>query len=150
MMELLLDGRYYLQVKALHIICVILWMSGMLHLPRLLARHHRLAPDSADQPWQQLEQQLMQKVINPSMLAVFVLGIWLALVTGAWTQPWFQLKFILLLVLGGLHGQLSRARKAFARGERPGSERHFQRMGYLIVGLLITIVLLVVLKPSFF
>ena len=40
--------RYYLWIKAFHIIAVIAWMAGMLYLPRLFVYHAEVAPGSPE------------------------------------------------------------------------------------------------------
>ena len=48
MTEFLLD--HYLVIKALHVVAVIAWMSGMFYLPRLFVYHTQTMPGTTDGP----------------------------------------------------------------------------------------------------
>ena len=65
----------YPWMKALHIIAGIAWMAGMLYLPRLFVYHCRAAPGSESaEMLKVMERRLLRRIINPAMIAVFVLG----------------------------------------------------------------------------
>ena len=88
MKEFLLD--YYIWLKAFHLIAVIAWMAGMLYLPRLFVYHCQTAPGSeGSDRFKVMERKLLKGIINPSMGAVWLLGLTLAWITEAYTQPWF-------------------------------------------------------------
>ena len=53
-------------------------------------------------------------IITPAMIATWVLGLWLVWASEAWRAGWFQAKFILVLLLSGVHGLLVRWFKLFA------------------------------------
>src|SRR5262245_54474270 len=90
----------YLWLKAFHIIAVIAWMAGMLYLPRLFVYHTETAPGSAEsERFKVMEKRLLRAIIDPAMVAVWVFGVTLALVSHAYQAGWFQLKFVLVLVM---------------------------------------------------
>ena len=73
----------YLWFKALHIIAIIAWMAGMLYLPRLFIYHCEAEPGSKQSAtFKVMERRLLTVIINPAMVATWVLGIWLAF--GGW------------------------------------------------------------------
>ena len=69
----------YLWLKAFHIIAVISWMAGMLYLPRLFVYHCAAAPGSPQsETFKVMERRLLRLIINPAMIATWILGIWVA------------------------------------------------------------------------
>jgi putative membrane protein len=69
----------YAWLKALHIIAVISWMAGMLYLPRLFVYHTQVAVGSeASELFKIMERRLLRYIINPAMIATWVLGLLLA------------------------------------------------------------------------
>src|SRR5260221_2654689 len=99
-MSILHSGTFYLWLKAFHVIAVIAWMAGMLYLPRLFVYHCETTPGSAEsERFKLMERKLLRMIINPSMIAVWILGLSLAFLSHAYTQGWLQLKFLLVLAL---------------------------------------------------
>lgn len=141
----------YLWVKALHIIAVIAWMAGMLYLPRLYVYHAGLAVGSeASELFKTMERRLLRAIINPAMIAAWVFGIWLIVITKAGAPGmgyWMHAKIGLLIGMQIVHAMLSRHRKQFARDVRPKSAIYFRVLNEVPTVFLIGIVLLVVLKP---
>lgn len=138
----------YPWTKALHIIAVIAWMAGMLYLPRLFVYHCETSPGTAEyERFKVMERKLMRVIINPSMVAVWVLGLILAETLHAWTETWFILKLILVTALSGLHGMLSRWRRDFEHGRNTKTQRFYRVVNEVPAVLMAFIVILVVVKP---
>ena len=134
--------------KALHVIAVIAWMAGMLYLPRLFVYHCQVAPGSeGSERFKVMERKLLKGIINPSMIAVWILGLTLVWITAAHTQVWFQIKFALVIVLSGFHGFLVRCWRAFAKDRNARSERFFRMVNEIPAVIMIAIVILAVVKP---
>jgi putative membrane protein len=135
-------------IVALHVIAVIAWMAGMLYLPRLLVYHseQKIGSQTSEllKVW---ERNLLRRIVNPAMIAVWVLGLTLAFATGAYTERWLQLKFILVLVLSGLHGFFAASVKRFARDANSRPTRFWRIVNEVPFVLVIAIVILVVVKP---
>lgn len=150
MLDFMLPGSTaYLVVKALHIAAVIFWMAGMLYLPRLFVYHHDAAPGGElEAALLKQERNLLKIIVNPAMVAVWVLAILMLLAnTALWTSGWFHVKLLLVLALSGLHGVYASAQKKFARGERPRSGKFWRIMNEVpAIGVLV-IVILAVVKP---
>jgi protoporphyrinogen IX oxidase len=139
---------WLLWLKALHVIAVIAWMAGMLYLPRLFVYHAEAAIGSPmSETFKVMERRLLKAIINPSMIAVFITGPLLAFFSGYWQSPWLQMKFVLALGLGALHGYFARCVKSFARDENRLSARFFRFLNEVPTVLMILIVILVVVKP---
>lgn len=141
----------FMWLKSLHIIAVICWMAGMFYLPRLFVYHCRVATGSeASEMLKIMERKLLRFIINPAMILTWVFGLWLAIAIHAFDPAngyWLHAKLALVLCLQVVHAMLSRYRRAFARDERPRSERFFRILNEVPVALMIGIVLLVVIKP---
>lgn len=139
---------YYPWLKAFHIIAVISWMAGMLYLPRLFVYHCETTFGSAEyERFALMERKLLRIIINPAMIATWVLGLALAAAIDAWSQPWFHLKLLFVIILSGFHGMFSRWRRDFERGENRKTQRFFRIVNEVPAVLMILIVLLVVVKP---
>jgi len=141
-------GEAYLWVKALHIIAVIAWMSGMLYLPRLFVYHCAAEPGSVQsETFKVMERRLLRAIINPAMGLAWLLGLAMATHLDAWGEPWMQAKLAAVIALSTLHGFFSRWRRDFDNDENRHSARFYRYMNEIPTLLLIAIVLLVVLKP---
>lgn len=147
-----MESGLYPWLKAAHIIAVIAWMCGMLYLPRLFVYHAKTAPASeASELFKIMERKLMRLILNPAMIAAWVLGLWLAFTLNALDAgangAWLHAKLFLLVLMQITHAMMSRFRKAFARDERPKSDRYFRIFNEIPTVLLIGIVILAVVKP---
>jgi putative membrane protein len=138
----------YLWLKAAHIIAVIAWMAGMLYLPRLFVYHASAEPGSVQsETFKVMERRLLRIIINPAMIATWVLGMWLAFETGAFRSGWLQAKFALVIVMSAVHGFFSRWAREFADDENQHSEKFYRIINEVPTVLMILIVILVVVKP---
>lgn len=141
----------YLFIKALHIISFTCWMAGLFYLPRLFVYHAGAAKGSElSETLKVMERKLLRYIMNPAMMATFIFGIWLALITDAYKPGagyWFHAKFLLVLVLAGVHGMLSAHRKRFLRDGNVRSPRYFRVLNEVPTAVFLAIVLLAVLKP---
>ena len=140
-------GAAYPWVKAAHVIFAIFWIAGMFMLPRFLAYHSQSAVGSPeDAAWVERERRLIRIIINPAMIMVWLLGLGLAANIG-FDQGWLIAKMTVVLALSAYHGWLSAARKAFARGERPYSEKTLRLLNEVPGLATIAIVILVIVRP---
>src|SRR3954469_19068361 len=77
----------YPWIKAFHVIAVISWMAGMLYLPRLFVYHCETVPGSAEsERFKLMERRLLRAIMNPAMIAAWVLGLALAFTVSPWAQ----------------------------------------------------------------
>lgn len=138
----------YPWLKAFHIIAVIAWMAGMLYLPRLFVYHCETQPGTPEyERFKVMERKLMRVIINPSMVAVWILGLVLAHTLNVWMEGWFHLKLALVIVMSGLHGMLSRYRRDFEQGRNTKTQRFYRIINEVPAVLMALIVILVVVKP---
>ncbi|SDB22702.1 protoporphyrinogen oxidase HemJ [Bauldia litoralis] len=142
-----LSGLYN-WLKAAHIIAVISWMAGMLYLPRLFVYHTAAAVGSEQsETFKVMERRLLTAIINPAMIATWVLGLWLAWDGGWFQSPWLHAKIALVLILSGIHGMFSRWVRDFAADRNTHSQRFYRFLNEAPTLLMIVIVILVVVKP---
>jgi putative membrane protein len=143
----------YQWIKAFHIIAVIAWMAGMLYLPRLFVYHCAAEKGSVQsETFKVMERRLLRGIINPAMVATWLLGLWLA-----WNGPdsrygwfaagWLDAKLVLVLALSVLHGFLARWRRDFAADNNRHSQKFYRIINEIPTVLLIAIVILAVVKP---
>jgi putative membrane protein len=143
----------YAWIKALHIIAVIAWMAGMLYLPRLFVYHCAAEKGSVQsETFKLMERRLLRGIINPAMIATWLLGLWLAWHVAdsrsALVLPgWLWAKIALVLALSAVHGFFAAWVKVFGADQNRRSARFFRIINEVPTVIMITIVLLVVLKP---
>jgi putative membrane protein len=143
----------YAWIKAFHIIAVIAWMAGMLYLPRLFVYHCAAEKGSVQsETFKLMERRLLRGIINPAMIATWILGLSLAWLGpdsryGWFASGWLQAKFILVVLLSAIHGLLARWVKAFAADQNQHSQKFYRIINELPTIIMIAIILLVVLKP---
>jgi putative membrane protein len=89
----------------------------------------------------------MRGIINPSMIAVWLLGLWLAWESGFWRAGWMHAKFALVLALSGLHGYLSRWRRDFERDQNRHSQKFYRIINEVPAVVMVAVVILVIVKP---
>jgi protoporphyrinogen IX oxidase len=143
-----LARELYPWIKAFHVIAVIAWMAGMLYLPRLFVYHCEAKPGSPEsERFKVMEMRLLRVIINPSMIAVWVLGLSLAYLSGAYAERWLQLKFVLVIFMSGLHGMFARWAKDFGRDANRRSPRFYRAINEVPTLLMVAIVILAVVKP---
>ncbi len=138
----------YLWLKAGHIIFMVFWLAGLFMLPRqaiYLLDHE--AGSAGEAKWAVRMGKLRKIILTPSLLIVWVLGLALAMSTGAFTQGWFHVKLLLVLVLTGYHGWFVGQTKKMVQGERPLTEKQLRLFGEVPGLLLVLIVILVVIRP---
>ena len=141
---------YYLWIKAFHIIAVIAWMAGMLYLPRLFVYHADVPPGSPESAkFKVMERRLLKAIVNPAMIATWLLGLILALTpsSGGFGQGWLHAKLGLVVGMSALHGFFARCQRDFANDANHYSQRFYRIYNEIPAVLMVFIVILVVVKP---
>ncbi|GJL94300.1 MAG: membrane protein [Hyphococcus sp.] len=147
MAEFLLS--YYLWIKAVHLIAVIAWMAGMMYLPRLFVYQHQSEKGGeAERYFIQMQRRLLKGIINPAMIAVWILGILMLIANREiLSAGWFHVKLTMVLAMSAIHGFYASSRRKFEAGERPRSEKFWRIMNEVPFIMLIIIVIMVIVKP---
>ncbi|MFW6094671.1 MAG: protoporphyrinogen oxidase HemJ [Pseudomonadota bacterium] len=139
----------YLWLKALHIVGVVTWFAGLFYLPRLFVYHVGAEDAVSRARFEVMEEKLYRIIMRPSMLITLIFGIWM-LVLG-WSafaaSGWLWVKLAGVVALLGYHHYCGRLIRALAKDEQPHSERFLRIFNEAPALLLVTIVILVVVKP---
>jgi len=149
-MDALRNGlaNYIPWIISFHIIAVIAFMAGMLYLPRLFVYHTETAPGSeSSERFKLMETRLLKGIINPAIIAVWILGLTLAWVTGAYLDTWLQIKFALVVILSGIHGWNVRLWRGFQSDRRDHTARFYKIVNEVPAVLMVLIVILVKVQP---
>ncbi len=138
----------YPWVKSAHIIFVIFWIAGLFLLPRYYVYHQEAAPGSAEEVrWVDRERKLRNIILTPAMILVWVFGLILAFMLGAWTEGWLHAKLLIVLGLSAYHGYMIGYGRKLAIGQRPVSGKALRIMNEVPGVAAAIIVVLVVVKP---
>ncbi|MFO1174696.1 MAG: CopD family protein [Paracoccaceae bacterium] len=140
----------YPWTKALHVIAVIAWMAGIFYLPRLYVYHaEEVEKGSAtDLLFQKMERRLLRAIMNPAMIAVWILGLALVFTPGvvSWSEIWPWTKATGVLGMSWFHHWLGYRRKDFLAGNNVRSGRTYRIMNEVPTVFLALIVLSVIVK----
>ena len=136
-------------IKAAHVVAMVAWMAGLFYLPRLFVYHaERGTPGSElDATFQVMERRLLRAIMNPAMIATWVLGLLLVGLGGWWTAGWFHVKFLGVLALTAFHMWCAARRRDFAEGRNTRPGRTYRIANELPTLLLLVIVAMVIVKP---
>lgn len=127
----------YSLLKTLHILAVILFVTGFFPATIIVARSPSAAGLAAMRRWDKW-------VTGPALGAVWILGVTLAIQGGWFHSGWLPTKLVFAVMLSALHGIVAGRMKRLARGEAAPS----LRLGpYLVVGSTAAILVLVLTKP---
>ena len=125
----------------------------MLYLPRLFVYHCAAEKGSVQsETFKVMERRLLRGIIDPAMIATWVLGLGLAWLGpdshyGWFGSGWLQAKLVFVLMLSAFHGLFARWVKAFAADSNQHSQRFYRIINEIPTIIMIVIVILVVLKP---
>src|SRR4029079_6229686 len=120
----------------------------MLYLPRLFVYHCEAELGSKQsETFKVMERRLLQAIIHPSVCVAWWAGLYLACSGHLYVSGWFHGKFLLVLVLSGVHGFFSRWVKDFAVDRTTRSKKFSRVINEVPTILMIGIVILVVVKP---
>ncbi len=138
-----------LWVKSFHIIAVVCWFAVLFYLPRLFVYHSMSEDETSKERFKIMERKLLRGIGTPSMIATIILGFWVASYAAYHTQTWFQIKMLLVAVLVVYHFWCAKIWKDFCADKNTHSHVFYRWFNEFPVLLLVAIVCLVVVKPSF-
>ena len=142
-------ANLYPWLKALHVVAMVAWMAGLLYLPRLFVYHTQVADGSeASELFKVMERRLLRAIMNPAMIATWLLGLTLILLEPGWLQQgWLHAKLALVLGLTAAHMLMAGWRRAFAEDRNTRPTRFYRIANEVPTFLLLAIVVLVTVKP---
>ncbi|WP_434615925.1 protoporphyrinogen oxidase HemJ [Azospirillum sp. B2RO_4] len=139
----------YEWIKALHVISIIAWMAGLLYLPRLFVYHCEApAGSETSETFKVMERRLLRAIMNPAMIAAYVFGIAMIVLTPEWMkQGWLHAKLLFVLLLTVSHMMMARWRRDFAEDRNTRPQRFYRIANEVPTLLMIGIVIFVIVKP---
>ncbi|MDR2155177.1 MAG: CopD family protein [Burkholderiaceae bacterium] len=140
-----------LWIKALHIVFIASWFAGLFYLPRIFVNLALVPPDSgAERARLLLMARKLLRFMTLLAVPALALGLWLWLGYGIGWGPgngWMHVKLLIVLLLLGYHGWCAHLLGRFARGQPTPGHVWLRWFNEAPVLLLLTVVILVVLKP---
>ena len=138
-----------LWLLAFHIIAVVAWFSGLFYLPRLFVYHVKSGQGEVHSLFNVMQHKLYYYIMWPAAILTTVLGGLLLYMNWSYYlyAPWMYAKLVLVALLWVYHLSLGHMHKCFVKGQNQFSERFFRIYNEVPTLLLISIILLVVLKP---
>jgi putative membrane protein len=94
-----------------------------------------------------MERRLLRGIINPGMVATWVLGLWLAWIGGWFGAGWLNAKLAFVLGLSAMHVLLARWVREFAEDRNTRPQRFYRIINEVPTLIMIAVVVLVVVKP---
>jgi protoporphyrinogen IX oxidase len=137
----------YLWIKALHVVAIISWMAGLLYLPRLFVYHADVGPGPQSETFKIMERRLYRYIMTPAMVVAWATGLFMAADAGAFQQPWFHVKALLVLLLTASHFHDGILLCGFAQDANVHSSRYFRVINEIPTLLMIGVVVMVIVKP---
>ena len=139
----------YLIIKSLHIISVITWMAGLLYLPRLFVYHSLSEINSIQsETFKIMERRLLKVIMLPSIVAVFSSGLLMTYLNNYLIfELYFQIKIILVILMGYIHGKYSKMYKELENNTRKKTDTYYRIWNEVPACIMVLIVLLIITKP---
>jgi len=143
----------YAYVKALHIIFVITWFSGLFYLGRLLVYNQEAS--QKDEPERSIlvkqftlmTRRLLFAIAWPSLVLAWFFGGWLASLYPGW-PVWLVTKIGLVILLSMYHHSLDKIYRDQAKGKFRLTSFQLRVWNEVPTVFLIAIVMLVVVKQN--
>lgn len=143
----------YTYIKALHIIFVVTWFSGMFYIVRLFIYNTEAGERNT------MEKEILQKQFGimirrlwlgitwPSAILTFIFGFWMVLLLESIPQ-WLVIKFIFVIGLFGYHFSLQHIYRNQLQGRFRYSSQQLRIWNEVATIFLVAIVMLAVVKQS--
>ncbi|MBX5459860.1 MAG: protoporphyrinogen oxidase HemJ [Steroidobacteraceae bacterium] len=136
-------------LKAFHVIFVVTWFAGLFYLPRLFV-YHASAKDAVSlERFVVMERRLYGITTIGGALAI-LFGVSMIVVQPQYLSAgWLRAKLVLVVLLIGYQHMCRALMRAFREGRNTRSDRWYRWFNEAPALLLIAIVILAVVKPSF-
>jgi putative membrane protein len=138
-----------LWLKAFHIVFVVTWFAGLFYLPRLFVYHVAANDTSSLERFVVMERRLFSITTVGAALAL-LFGVAMVMWEPLYLQQgWLRAKLVLVGALIGYHLWCRALMDALRAGRNAHTQRWYRIFNELPGVLLIAIVLLAVIKPTF-
>lgn len=136
---------YYTWIKAVHLICVLILVSGMV-LNGFLFRNV-VASSPEGQRILAAAVTFNRFFVGTALLLVWVAGLTLVWILGAHKDGWFMAKFVIVFILSGIHGAQTGRLAKMAKSPDLTPSAFMVNSGALTLVLVALAVCLVAIKP---
>jgi len=136
--------------KALHLIFMVTWFSGLFYLPRLFVYHAMSDDKISIDRFKVMEKKLFYGIATPGGLLTIIFGFCLLVSNGMTSysgQLWLSLKMILVAILVLYHIYCFSLLQDFKYNRNKHTHIWYRWFNEVPVLILVGIVLLAVIKP---
>ena len=141
----------YNWVKAWHVIFMVTWFAGLFYLPRLFV-YHAMADDAVSiARFKVMERKLFLGIMTPSAVLTVCFGLWLIWIMGGdafRATHWLHAKLGLVAVVIAYHCYVGHLLARFKHDRNRHGHVFYRWLNEFPVILLIAIVLLAIVKPT--
>ena len=138
----------YNWVKTFHIVFMVAWMAGLLYVPRLFVYHkENYENNSIKQVFKVMEKRLFYFIATPSMVIVWISGLYLGSILGF--DLWLLIKIGLVFLMTLFHIFIGIHLNRFKIEKQIKSAKFFRLINEIPFLLLLIIVILVTFKPYY-
>ena len=138
----------YNWIKIIHISFMVAWMAGLLYLPRIFVYHKENEKENkVVDIFKIMEHKLYHYIMYPSMIIVWVSGLYLGHVLGF--DAWLIVKIVFVILLTAYHILLGYYLNQFKLDRQKLSSRFFRLINEIPFVILFIILILVIMKPFY-
>lgn len=137
--------------KSLHVFFMVAWFAGIFYLPRLFV-YHAISQDKNSQAMLKIMERRLLLFVTPFAVLTLVFGILMIVEYGReWFKHsmWLHYKLVLVTILYVYHGYCFKLLNDFKHDRNTRSDRFYRIFNELPVLLLLAIIMLAIMKPSF-
>jgi putative membrane protein len=137
--------------KSLHVFFMVAWFAGIFYLPRLFV-YHAISQDKNSQAMLKIMERRLLLFVTPFAVLTLVFG---GLMIYEYGREWFKhsmwlhYKLVLVIILYGYHGYCFKLLNDFKHDRNTRSDRFYRLFNELPVLVLLAIIILAIMKPSF-
>ena len=138
-----------LWIKAFHIIFVVCWFSGLFYLPRLFVYHAMSEDQVSKDRFVIMERKLFWGITTPAAILAIIFGTWILAANSSYFLAWWwmQVKLGLVALTVIYHFYCWYFMKGLKHGNNLRTHIFFRVFNELPVFMLVSIVILIVVKP---
>lgn len=136
-------------IKALHVITMVTWFSGLFYLPRLFVYHADAHDKISDARFKLMEKRLYYYITTPGAILTTLFGIWLLTFHyEAYSHMmWLHIKLILVALLWCYHLFCGYFVYQFKTNQNEYSAKFYRVFNEVPTLFLISIIILVYVRP---
>jgi len=135
-----------LWIKAVHIIFMVTWFSGLFYLPRLFVYHSMSQDVIGIERFKIMERKLFYGIMTPGGVLTIIFGLWLW-ANHAVSGQWMHIKFSAVLLLIVYHIYCGKLLHDFKNDRNKRGHVFYRFFNELPVIIMVIIIILVVVKP---